>query len=144
MDVPFHSSGAMSRAHYTIVRKVESASTIQSGDQYIFLEIKSIQEQLAHPKLQLVCPASPFPLDCNFGFLLQSHCKECLVLLLYCSISASPGFFTPNAFAFAFPHAINLAEAGVKIDDKRIGHSRTLQAPHGGVNASTSRISFLL
>ena len=45
----------MSRAHYAIVRKVESASTIQSGDQHIFLEINSIQEQLAHPKLQLVC-----------------------------------------------------------------------------------------
>ena len=55
MDVPFHSSGAMSRAHYAIVRKVESASTIQSGDQHIFLEINFIQEQLAHPKLQLVC-----------------------------------------------------------------------------------------
>ena len=55
MDVPFHSSGAMSRSHYAIVRKVESASTIQSGDQHIFLEINSIQGQLAHPKLQLVC-----------------------------------------------------------------------------------------
>ena len=55
MDVPFHSSGAMSRAHYAIVRKVEYASTIQSGDQHIFLEINLIQEQLAHPKLQLVC-----------------------------------------------------------------------------------------
>lgn len=58
MDVPFHSSGAMSRAHYAIVRKVESALTIQSGDQHIFLEINFIQEQLAHPKLQLVCAIS--------------------------------------------------------------------------------------
>ena len=28
MDVPLHSSGPMSRAHYAIVRKVESASAI--------------------------------------------------------------------------------------------------------------------
>jgi AP-4 complex subunit epsilon-1 len=45
----------MSRTHYAIVRNVESASTIQSGDQHIFLKINSIQEQLAHPRLQLVC-----------------------------------------------------------------------------------------
>jgi AP-4 complex subunit epsilon-1 len=55
MDVPFHSSGAMSRAHYAIVRKVESAPTIQSGDQHIFLEVNFIQERLANSKLQLVC-----------------------------------------------------------------------------------------
>ena len=36
-------------------------------------------------------------------------------------MSVSPGFLAPDAFAFAFPHAINLAEAGRKIDDKRIG-----------------------
>lgn len=104
MDVPFHSSGAMSRAHYAIVHKVESASTVQSGDQHLFLEINSIQGQLSHPKLQL------------------SHCKECLVLLLYCSMSVSPGFLAQDAFYFAFPRAIHLAEAGRKIDDKRIGY----------------------
>jgi len=54
MDVPFHSSGALSRAHYAIVRKVESAPSVQSADQHIFLEIKSIQAQLSHPKLVLV------------------------------------------------------------------------------------------
>lgn len=60
MDVPFHSSGAMSRAHYAIVRKVESASTIQLGDQHIFQEINFIHGQLAHPKLQLVCAIQVF------------------------------------------------------------------------------------
>jgi len=56
MDVPFHSSGAMSRAHYAIVRKVESSISIQSADQDLFLEIKSIKVQLSHPRLQIVHP----------------------------------------------------------------------------------------
>lgn len=55
MEVPFHSSGAISRAHYAIVRKIESASSVQTADQHIFLEIKSIQEQLMHPRLSAVC-----------------------------------------------------------------------------------------
>jgi len=54
MDVPFHSSGALSRAHYAIVRKVETADTVQTADQHIFLEIKSVQEQLAYPRLSIV------------------------------------------------------------------------------------------
>ncbi|KAF8160934.1 armadillo-type protein [Crassisporium funariophilum] len=103
MDVPFHSSGAMSRAHFSIVRKVESASSTASADQDLFLQIYSIQEQLAHPKLR------------------QDQCKECLILLLYCSMSVTSGFLARDAFDFAFPHAINLAEAGKKIDDKRMG-----------------------
>lgn len=55
MDVPFRSSGALSRAHYALVRKIESASTVESADQDIFLEINSLNAQLSHPKLSLVC-----------------------------------------------------------------------------------------
>ena len=56
MDVPFHSFGIIDND--SIVRKVESASTIQSVNQHIFLEINFIQEQLTHPKLRLVCAVS--------------------------------------------------------------------------------------
>jgi hypothetical protein len=83
MDVPFHSSGAMSRAHYAIVRKVESASTIQSGDQHIFLEINFIQERLAYPKLQLVCAFFFFLVDCNVDFCCRAIVKNALS---YCCI----------------------------------------------------------
>jgi AP-4 complex subunit epsilon-1 len=69
MDVPFHSSGAMSRAHYAIVRKVESASTVQSSDQHLFLEINSIQGRLSHPKLQLVCVIFLFLLTAMLNFV---------------------------------------------------------------------------
>lgn len=54
MDVPFSSSGALSRAHYAIVRKVESATSSQAADQHLAAEIKSIRRQLAHPALDLV------------------------------------------------------------------------------------------
>ena len=59
-------------------------------------------------------------------------------------MSVSPGFLAPDAFAFAFPHAINLAEAGGKIDDKRIGHSCKQAGLRMVVNVSNSRIPFLL
>lgn len=78
MDVPFHSSGAMSRAHYTIVRKVESALTVQSGDQHIFLEINSIQEQLSHPKLQLVGAVFLVSLDYTANFFCRAIVKNAL------------------------------------------------------------------
>ncbi|KAF9474581.1 ARM repeat-containing protein [Pholiota conissans] len=104
MDVPFHSSGALSRAHYAIVRKVETSSSVQSADQHLFLEIKSIQDQLLYPKF------SP------------EKCKEYLIILLYCSTSVTTGFLPADAFDFAFHHAINLAETGRKVEDKRIGY----------------------
>ncbi|KAF9528535.1 armadillo-type protein [Crepidotus variabilis] len=104
MEVPFHSSGAISRAHYAIVRKVETAPSVQTADQHIFLEIKAIEGQLMHPRL------SP------------EKCKECLVILLYCSTAVTPGFLPHDALDFAFSHAINLAAAGGKIEEKRIGY----------------------
>ncbi|KAJ3511219.1 hypothetical protein NLJ89_g4224 [Agrocybe chaxingu] len=104
MDVPFRSSGAISRAYYAIVRKVETAPSTQSADQHLFLEIKSVQEQLVHPKLTL------------------GKCKELLLISLYCATTISPGLLGKDAFEFAFLHAINLAEAGQKIEDKRIGY----------------------
>jgi AP-4 complex subunit epsilon-1 len=54
MDIPFVSSGALSRAHYALVRKIESATSIQSANQLLIPEIKSRREQLGHPGLSLV------------------------------------------------------------------------------------------
>ncbi|TFK44520.1 armadillo-type protein [Crucibulum laeve] len=104
MDVPFISSGAMSRAHYAIVRKVESATSIPQADQALHLEIKSIREQLAHPNLTL------------------KQRKERLIILLYCSMTVTSGFLPTGSLEFALPHALNLAEAGHTVQDKRIGY----------------------
>ena len=53
MDVPFSSSGAMGRAHYALVRKVESA-TPQAADQILLAEVNSVQNQLMRSTLTLV------------------------------------------------------------------------------------------
>lgn len=62
MDVPFSSSGATSRQHYVIVRKVENASSSHLADQYLLAEVKSIQHELENPTLSLVrrCGFSSF------------------------------------------------------------------------------------
>lgn len=53
MEVPFSSSGAMSRAHYALVRKIETA-TPQAADQILLAEVQSIQYQLTRSTLTLV------------------------------------------------------------------------------------------
>lgn len=54
MDVPFISSGAQSRAHYALVRKVETATSTPQADQYLMAEVKSIRIRLRQPGLSLV------------------------------------------------------------------------------------------
>lgn len=49
-------------------------------------------------------------------------CKECLIVLLYIYGAASPGFLPPGTFDFALTHALNLAEVGRTVEDKRIGN----------------------
>ncbi|TFK25535.1 ARM repeat-containing protein [Coprinopsis marcescibilis] len=104
MDIPFSSSGALSRAHYSIVRKVETATSPQQADQFLALEFKETQEHLSKRSLTI------------------NKCKECLVILLYCASTATPGFFPPDAFEFGITHALNLADAGKTIEDRRIGY----------------------
>ncbi|KAF6760074.1 hypothetical protein DFP72DRAFT_94804 [Ephemerocybe angulata] len=104
MEVTFAASGALSRAHYSIVRKVESATSVQQADQALAQEIKTVHGRLSR--------ASPTIKDC----------KECLVILLYISSSASAGFLPPGSFDFALAHGLNLAEVGRTIEDKRIGY----------------------
>ncbi|KIJ67872.1 hypothetical protein HYDPIDRAFT_185857 [Hydnomerulius pinastri MD-312] len=103
MDVPFVSSGAMSRAHYGLVRKVEMALSPQAADQVLLSEVDVIRRNLAQPHLSI------------------KDCKECLVLLLYCATALTTT--APGDLSFAFPHALNLAELGQSLMDKKIGYS---------------------
>lgn len=123
MDVPFHSSGAISRSHYALVRKVETAGTIQTADQHIFQEIKSLKDKFAYPRLSTVSCTRVF-LPFNQVKYIQDKCKEYLIILLYCASSVTPGLLPKDAFEFAFPHAINLVEVSKKVEDKRIGMFR--------------------
>ena len=54
MDVPFLSSGAMSRAHYALVRKVETATSPPIVDQIVLSEIETIRDRLRHSSLTQV------------------------------------------------------------------------------------------
>lgn len=49
MDIPFVSSGALSRAHYAIVRKVECATSPQEANTHLSAEIKLIARQFQTP-----------------------------------------------------------------------------------------------
>lgn len=54
MDVPFISSGAMSRAQYALVRKVENAVSPQAADQILLSELDVIRRNLQQPHLSIV------------------------------------------------------------------------------------------
>ena len=55
MEVPFVSSGAMSRAHYALVRKVELATSPQAADTILLAEIEDVHYRLMHSTLTQVC-----------------------------------------------------------------------------------------
>lgn len=103
MDVPFLSSGAMSRVHYSLIRRVEAASSAQAADQTLLSEIQVIRTTLEQPHLSI------------------KACKESLILLLYCTMALTTT--SPGDLNFAFRHAINLAEQGQSVLDKRIGYT---------------------
>ena len=62
MEVPFISSGALSRAHYVLVRKVELAQSIQQADDYLLEEVAALRDRLSRPGFTSVGPAS-FPAE---------------------------------------------------------------------------------
>lgn len=101
MDVPFISSGAISRAHYALVRKVETAPSPQVADQYLLDEVDAVRDQLARSTLTL------------------KQCKEYLIILLYCTTTVHSADIDLD---FALHHAITLAESGKIVQDKRIGY----------------------
>ncbi|THH15512.1 hypothetical protein EW146_g4974 [Bondarzewia mesenterica] len=103
MEIPFISSGALSRTHYALVRNVEGAATAQEADKYLMAEVDSLRDRLSRPGLS------------------SKQCRECLILLLYCSMAVSSGMLV-NAMEFALPHAVNLAEVGTSIHERRIGY----------------------
>ncbi|KAJ7124951.1 armadillo-type protein [Mycena epipterygia] len=104
MDVPFVSSGALNRAHYALVRHVESAPSPEMADSYILKEVESIRSRLRHPTISL------------------KEIKESLIILLYCSMSITSPAIPTGSFDFALPQAVNLAEAGKTVHEKRIGY----------------------
>lgn len=58
MDVPFISSGAISRAHYALVHKVETAQSSQLVDQILLAEVHAVRNQLTISTLTTVSRTS--------------------------------------------------------------------------------------
>jgi hypothetical protein len=54
MNVPFSSSGALSRRHYGLVRAVESSSSVQEANNVLRAEIEAVQVDMARADLTLV------------------------------------------------------------------------------------------
>ncbi|KAI0303354.1 armadillo-type protein [Multifurca ochricompacta] len=106
MEVPFISSGALSRKHYALVRKVELAQTTQQADNYLIEELVLVRDRLSRP-----------------GFS-SAQCRECLILLLYCSMNTVAGL-PPGALEFALPHAVNWPK---RVPPSRKG--RQIMPPH--------------
>lgn len=63
MDVPFLSSGALSRVHYALVRQVENAASLQAVDNILMSQVASIRKQFAGRPLSMVCAPSHCPLN---------------------------------------------------------------------------------
>lgn len=55
MDVPFLSSGALSRAHYGLVRQVENAASLEAVDGILLVQVTSIRKRFAGQPLSMVC-----------------------------------------------------------------------------------------
>ncbi|TFY64690.1 hypothetical protein EVJ58_g2464 [Rhodofomes roseus] len=100
MDVPFVSSGAISRSQYALVRKVETAQTPQLADQYILAEVDSIRSQLSRSTLTLVRAPFSYPPD----------------IALMQPVEAMQGIFDSTAILCYEP------ESGPTVQDKRIGY----------------------
>ncbi|KAH9977107.1 armadillo-type protein [Lactifluus volemus] len=123
MQVPFISSGALSRVHYSLVRKVELAQTTQQADGYLLDQVVAVRERLSRPGFSSVGSAL---LLSRKGFSL--NIPDCLVPVSRMSypfailfLSAVAGL-PPGALEFALPHAVNLAEAGASIEERRTGY----------------------
>lgn len=67
MNVPYISSGALSRFHYGLVRKVEATSSPELADEHLLEAINFIRRQLSNPSLSLVCDYT----DLSFVFGLM-------------------------------------------------------------------------
>lgn len=52
--VPFISSGASSRSHYVLARKIESAPSVQAIDDILLAEIQSLAQKLGGSNISLV------------------------------------------------------------------------------------------
>ncbi|EJD55640.1 ARM repeat-containing protein [Auricularia subglabra TFB-10046 SS5] len=98
------SSGALNREHFALVNKVEEAASPQQADAYLVEEVDVVRRRLARRTS-----------------LSPAKCSDALILLLYC-VTASTIAPTHSDVQFALTHAVNLAEAGATLRQRRTGY----------------------
>jgi hypothetical protein len=76
MDVPFISSGAMSRAHYALVRNVENAASPQAADHILLNELDVIRRNLQQPHLSIVRRTFRKYFNCSSSHLRRRTAKN--------------------------------------------------------------------
>lgn len=140
MDVPFLTSGAMSRAHYALIRRVETATSPSAVDQTVLAEIEAIRARFARGVSNMV-RLSRSVSEQRLTPVAQKQTKEYLVLLLYCSMTLQDAEDVNLDFALA--HALNLAEAGETVQNKRIGSVPCRVAHRPVCSFSVHRLSVL-
>ncbi|KAG8908834.1 hypothetical protein FRB99_003072 [Tulasnella sp. 403] len=103
MEVTFGNSGAINRAHYALVQKVETATDPGLADAAIIREIDNIRAQFTK---------GTFSPD-------STQCRDALLILLYCTTALTYGLPRPDYMEFALPAAAGLAEGGSRHSDRR-------------------------
>ncbi|KAG8920145.1 hypothetical protein FRC01_000900 [Tulasnella sp. 417] len=105
MEVTFNNSGAINRAQYALVQKIENASSPSIADDAIIQEIDAIRRRFA-----------------KGGFTPDSVSVDWLLMLLHCSMAMTFELPRPDYLEFALPAAIGLAGGGTKLSDRRVGY----------------------
>ena len=103
MNVPFVSSGALSRRHYKLVSDVENAATMQASDQFLLAEINHIQRRARSADLSLVSTPSLVLLPLTHGPFDTEGLErkpDLTITLLFdnfgCFTDACAGFCAPS------------------------------------------------
>ncbi|WWD21853.1 hypothetical protein CI109_106341 [Kwoniella shandongensis] len=98
---PYLTSGASSRAHHALLVRLHGAKSVQEEDGIIREEIKRVKEVL------------------SVRGQSTSKISETLLILLHCTMLR---YDTEDDVDFALVHAIQLAESGKNIAERRIGY----------------------
>ena len=81
MDVPYRSSGALSAAHYSIVRKVENAANDQDVERHLIEEVAALKSKLSANASQASVKLSQFALKFDVFPDTMQRISRCATVL---------------------------------------------------------------
>jgi len=132
---PYLTSGASSRAHHALIVALNEAKSVQEEDAIVEREIRRAREVLSSRGAMVRSPDFTLPAGLaraqlatreKFTAKEKSKISETLVVLLHCSMMGG----TAHKLDWALMPALQLAEGGKTVDERRIGASKLLRWPH--------------